>query len=624
MAGPRIDRRRGCGEPLPEVEYDIDVSVLVPARNCRPYLDRCLTSLLIQRVDKEIVVVDDGSTDGSLELLRLYQAQHAGVLKVIRRPYPQGAGRARNVALAHARGRYIYFCDADDHLGPEALERMLAMADRNGSDIVLGKMVGHGRRAPLSMFRENLDRAPLGDSPVYNSLSCFKLFRREMVERHRIRFAEDTDIGEDILFTAHAYCHAEVISVVADYECYHLVARPDGSSIMQRPQSRDPVNWMRMIRRPIELMVRHVEPGPLRDQLLRRHFRLDVLPQLGAPFLDAGEVQRKEIVAEVTEFSERWLTDGVRERLGRLDRERLASLADIDRLVRLARVEAAVVRRGLTEVSWAGDRMIVSGRIRLDGVEPPACGEFALVLRPRPPHRQGVGDLVCPATREGVEFTATVEAARVPSGVFDVYVAVRCEGITRLARLGVTGESWPRRPEHRLVGAAVVMPYFTRVHGNLSIDVGGHVVGVPAAVRLTRVRWAPGCRLLLEGEVRVGAAAPDTGTACRLVWRERHSGRERRTPVTVRAGGRFTVRPGVGWFRSGTWDAHLELEFGGPLGLFRVEVERDAVVPPRRWWIGPLRRTARPYATATRTSRGGLAVVVRSTTPRSVLKRILR
>ena len=55
-----------------------------------------------------------------------------------------------------------------------------------------------------------------------------------MLERHAIRFDETLLVGEDVVFTTHAYCHADVISVVADYDCYHLVARPDGTSIMQR------------------------------------------------------------------------------------------------------------------------------------------------------------------------------------------------------------------------------------------------------------------------------------------------------------------------------------------------------------------------------------------------------
>ncbi|WP_449063469.1 glycosyltransferase family 2 protein [Planomonospora algeriensis] len=404
----------------------VDVSVIVPLHDCRPYLDRCLTSLLVQRVDKEIIVVDDGSTDGGGELADLYAACHPGVVRVVHQEVSGGAGRPRNTGLSVARGRYVFFCDADDYLGPEALERMLAMAERNGSDIVLGKIVGHGRRAPVSMFQENAERAPLGDSAVYNSLTCFKLFRREMLERHGVRFDEKLTVGEDIVFTAHAYCHAEVISVVADYDCYHLVDRPDGTSIMQRKGSRDPLSWMRMIRKPIELVAAHVQPGPLRDHLLRRHLRLDALAHLGRSFLEAGEIERKEIAAEVADLCERWLTDGVRERLTPVDRHRIAALEDIDRLVRLAHIESAAVRRELTGLRWdtGPAALTVAGRVVLDalgtlgtaGRPELAVDGVTLVLRPRPDGGPPRADVVVPTAGDGGEFTGTIDLTGLPSG----------------------------------------------------------------------------------------------------------------------------------------------------------------------------------------------------------------
>ncbi|MGV9770716.1 glycosyltransferase family 2 protein [Streptosporangium sp. NPDC003464] len=601
--------------------------MIVPVHNCRPYLDRCLTSLLIQRVSREIVVVDDGSTDGSSELLDLYAAHHRNVIRIVRQRHSGGAGRPRNVGIAHARGRYVFFCDADDYLGPEALERMLAMADRNGSDMVLGKIVGHDRRAPVSMFRESADRVPLGESSVYNSLSCFKLFRREMLERHAIRFDETLLVGEDVVFTAHAYCHARVISVVADYDCYHLVARPDGSSIMQRPGSRDPVSWLRMIRRPIELVVAHVRPGALRDHLLRRHFRLDAFGSLGRPFLEAGEVQRKEIVAEVADMCDRWLTDGVRDRLPPIDRSRIAALQDIDRLVRLAHIESAAVRRELTELRWDGrGRLAISGRVGLSalgqGDRPElVVGGLALVLRMRRDGAEPAADLVVPVSGGCDGFTGLVDVGELPPGVWDVHVTVECEGITRLARLGAGRDGRIAQPVPRLVGDVIALPYFTRPHGNLSLDVGGHVMSVPASVRLTRTRWSLGHRLMLDGEVTVGTGTPGAHAVRRLVWRERWSGRERHERVAAGAGGVFVARQAAGRLGPGTWDAYLELDLGGPPARFRIEAEAEAIVPPRTWWRGLVRRSVRPYATA---GKGRLSAVVRTSTPRTFMERMVR
>ncbi|HEX4812332.1 MAG TPA: glycosyltransferase family 2 protein [Nonomuraea sp.] len=588
----------------------VDVSVVIPAHNCRAYLDRCLTSVLVQRVKKEIVVVDDGSADGSADLLDLYAAYHRDIVRVVRIESSGGAGRPRNIGLDHATGRYVFFCDADDYLGPEALERMVAMGDRNGSDIVLGKIVGHGRRAPVSMFQHGADRAELGDSTVYNSLSCFKLFRRDLLQRHRIRFGEGMLVGEDIIFTVHAYCHARVISVVADYDCYHLVARPDGTSVMQQPGSRDPIAWLAMIREPIRLMARHVPPGPLRDHLLRRHFRLDVFAQLGAVFLESDDIRRKDIAREVAAICDEWYTPGVHERLGSIDRQRAGALDDIERLVRLARIESATVRRRLTGLRWDGDRLVVTGAARLDGIS--EDDGVALVLRSRhAPH----AELVVPAGRKGGEFTARVEAGELGPGVWDLRVALELEGVVRFGRLGSERDCGITRPPPRLIGDRAVLPYFTRDNGNLSIDVGGHVVGVPGTVRLTGTRWMLGGRLLVDGEVRVAGSVPEGSMLRRLVWRERTTGCERAEPVTALPGGGFTTRPAVGRLPSGTWDAYLELDLGGPPARFRVEAEAGVVADQRR---SPFRRV-RPYATS---GKGRLSAAVRRLTVAALARRI--
>ncbi|KAB8188820.1 glycosyltransferase [Nonomuraea phyllanthi] len=594
----------------------VDVSVVIPVHNCRAYLDRCLTAALVQRVKKEIVVVDDGSTDGSAELLDLYAVYHPDVVKVVHIAGSGGAGRPRNVGLFHATGRYVFFCDADDHLGPEALERMVAMADRNGSDIVLGKIVGHGRRAPASMFQHSADRVELGDSNVYNSLCCFKLFRRELLERHRIRFGEGMLIGEDIMFTVHAYCHADVISVVADYDCYHLVSRPDGSSIMQQSGSRDPLAWLAMIRKPMRLMADHITPGPLRDHLLRRHFRLDAFAQLGSVFLESDDVRRKDIAREVAALCEEWYTPGVHERLDSIDRQRVGALDDIDRLVRLARVENAAVRRRLTGLRWEGDRLVVTGSAGLDGIS--KDDGLAVVLRSRhdPEH-----EVVVPAERKGGDFAVRVDVPALGSGIWDVRVAVELEGVVRFARLGAERDGGVTRPQPRLIGGVVALPYFTRDNGNLSIDVGGHVVAVPGAARLIRTRWALGHRLLVDGEVSVVGTAPAASALKRIVWRERRSGCERGERVLALPGGGFAARVGIGRLPPGTWDAYLELDLGGPPARFRIETDAETLAAPRRWWGVALLRSVRPYATS---GKGRLSTVVRRLTARTIIKRILR
>ena len=133
------------------------VSVIIPAYNAMPELTRCVTSVMEQTLgpdEIEIIAIDDGSTDGTGdELDRL--AQTCSRMRVVHQPNSGGAGGPRNTGLDRAGGDYVFFLDSDDYLGPDALRRMVAMADENRTDVVLGKMVSVGGRAvPTAVFSQ--------------------------------------------------------------------------------------------------------------------------------------------------------------------------------------------------------------------------------------------------------------------------------------------------------------------------------------------------------------------------------------------------------------------------------------------------------------------------------------
>ncbi|GAA4193068.1 glycosyltransferase family 2 protein [Microbispora amethystogenes] len=654
------DRRVGRGP-----HGRIDVSVVVPAYNCRASVDRCLTSLLVQRVAKEIVVVDGGSRDGTRELLDLYAACHPRLITVIHDRHPCTPGGARNRGLASAAGRYVFFCDAGDRLAPDALAPLVAAADRNGSDVVVGRVSG-----ARDGLRDSADRASL--AAVYDDLTCFKLFRRTFLERHALRFDETQRTGEDMTFTVHAYCHARVVSVVADHDCYQAeaVGEPSGAESVVPGCAADPLTRLRLVRTPIEVMARHVPPGALRDRLLLRHLRRDVLARLGAPFLAADEADREKIAVEVADICGQWLTPGVRAALDDMDAARLAALDDTARLVRLARVEAAPLRHRLTAVTWHGDHLLVGGHACLaepsahgapasdapasDAPAPEALASAppdptpAVVASSTPapgapapgvagPGRGGLGGVVglvlrerlsgeeraLPAHHAAGSFTTVVDVTALPPGVWDVHVFVECEGVRRPARFGSSRDPDVGVPGPRLVNGVAVAPFLTRSHGtlslgHLSIDAGGHAVRVPAAARLTRARRRAG-RLLIEGRVRVGEE-PAAPAVRQLVWRERGSGQEHRERAAAVSPEGFAAETDVP--RPGTWDAYLELDLGGPPVRLPVKVAAmDAPARTMRWWQGPMRWTARPYATAVNRR---LSLSVRVDTPLTMVKRAVR
>ncbi|MFC5145873.1 glycosyltransferase family 2 protein [Streptomyces aureoversilis] len=255
-----------------------DVTVIIAAYNAMPYVTGSVGSVLEQSLGAdriELIVVDDGSTDGTAaELDRLAEQAGPG-MRVVHQPNSGGPAGPRNLGLEQATGRYVYFLDADDRIGPEALERMVAAADENGSDVVLGRIVGEGgRRAPQSMFRRNQPRTDVFTSRVYWTLNPMKLFRRELIDRLGLRFDTGLSIGEDQPFVATAYLQAAAISVVADYDCLYWVAREDGNNITaQEHGARMRIDLFRMM---AGLVAEHVPAGPERDTLMHRHFAVEL------------------------------------------------------------------------------------------------------------------------------------------------------------------------------------------------------------------------------------------------------------------------------------------------------------------------------------------------------------
>ncbi|MBO4271845.1 hypothetical protein [Microbispora triticiradicis] len=201
----------------------------------------------------------------------------------------------------------------------------------------------------------------------------------------------------------------------------------------------------------------------------------------------------------------------------------------------------------------------------------------------------------------------------------DVHVFVEREGVRRPARFGSSRDPRAGVPGPRLVNGVAVVPFLTRSHGHLSIDAGGHAAGVPAAARLTRARRRAR-RLLVEGHVRVGEE-PAAPAVRHLVWRERGSGREYRERAAAVSAEGFAAETDVP--PPGTWDAYLELDLGGPPVRLPVKVEAAMDAPARtmRWWRGPLRWTARPYATAVNRR---LSLSVRVDSPLTLVKRAIR
>lgn len=335
-----------------------DVSVIIGAYEAMPYLVECLASVEAQTIDParlEVIAVDDGSTDGTGEYLEEFAARAPMQVTVIRQENSGGPSGPRNVGLGKAAGRYVFFLDADDRLGSEALERMVAMGDKNGTDVVLGKVEGINRTPPKSMWGKTLDRTDVFSSNIKFTLSAQKLFRRALLEKHGMRFDESLFTGEDALFTMEAYLRADGVSVVADYPCYYLVGRDDGKHVTKTGSYTLRFDSARAL---MKLIADMVPAGSRRDLLMIRPFLITLLPQFGPKFLTDSEEIRRHKFELAKPLMEAYWTPEVARRLKVHERLRLHLVAaqrpelllDVVKFVKAKKQAAAILEKRGTRV----------------------------------------------------------------------------------------------------------------------------------------------------------------------------------------------------------------------------------------------------------------------------------
>lgn len=217
---------------------EIKISVIIPVYNAAELLRRTVESVMSQNFGGcEVVLVDDGSTDGSAgvcdELAAIY-----GNVKVLHKENG-GVSSARNAGIAAADGEYVMFLDADDLLHRDSLLKMY----RPGFDLVVGgfeKIVGS---SVISCSVPREEDEYVGDSRICRFLdnvisekecyllnsSCFKLYRRSLLSEFGLVFNTSLDYGEDKMFVMNFLCHVQKVITISSV-VYSYVLRADSLS----------------------------------------------------------------------------------------------------------------------------------------------------------------------------------------------------------------------------------------------------------------------------------------------------------------------------------------------------------------------------------------------------------
>ncbi|MFG2716766.1 glycosyltransferase family 2 protein [Streptomyces sp. NPDC048416] len=199
------------------------VSVVVIAYNDAELVADAVRSALAQGPAVfEVVAVDDCSRDGTVAVLDRLAAAEPRVRVVRRTENSGGCGTPRNDGIAAATGEYVMFLDSDDVLSPGAVRALVAAADEHRADVAVGRVVRrelpdrHDVRWQPGLYREAAVHASPEAAPelLHDTLCVNKLYRRDFLTAHQLRFPDGKFVYEDFVFTSRVYAAAPRVAVV--------------------------------------------------------------------------------------------------------------------------------------------------------------------------------------------------------------------------------------------------------------------------------------------------------------------------------------------------------------------------------------------------------------------------
>lgn len=179
------------------------LTIIVPIHNEKPYLGRCLTSINPPS-DVEVILIDDGSSDGSAEILRKYEdlPRHGVNVRTFYHRQPWGVSLTRNHGLSLATGDFVTFLDSDDEYHPHAIATILKSIRQEGAPDVIqfNHARVYGKELPVLRYTNrtgfyNIDRLPDKWQTVWS-----KAYRRTFLVEHGITFRTGLQYGEDEIF----------------------------------------------------------------------------------------------------------------------------------------------------------------------------------------------------------------------------------------------------------------------------------------------------------------------------------------------------------------------------------------------------------------------------------------
>lgn len=203
------------------------VSVIVAAYNASRYLEQCLNGIIDQSYrDIEIIAVDDGSTDTTVEIMRAF-AEKDSRISVFSQEN-RGVSAARNLGISKAKGEFITFTDADDWTEPEHIKRLVSgISDEESDCCVSGYILDFpdGSSQIIELKTEVINRHRAVEDMLspdkFQGFLWNKLFKTSTIRKNHLRLDEDLFYMEDLAFCAEYFKHCRKITCIPYCGCHY-------------------------------------------------------------------------------------------------------------------------------------------------------------------------------------------------------------------------------------------------------------------------------------------------------------------------------------------------------------------------------------------------------------------
>lgn len=200
---------------------NIDISIIIPVYNGEKYINRIIDKILASPLNKEIIVIDSCSCDNSLAILKKYGQK----IKLITTDYNHGVSYARNLGINASNGKYIGFVDIDDDIDPDIFLKMYEKALKHDSDICVCNYdefyeTKDSKNKSKYIYDFNKDFLKNYLLDKISPAVWDKIYKKEFI--NNLKFNENLNIGEDILFNLEAFIKTEKVVFINEYLYHYL------------------------------------------------------------------------------------------------------------------------------------------------------------------------------------------------------------------------------------------------------------------------------------------------------------------------------------------------------------------------------------------------------------------